>query len=126
MSPLCDASRAMVSFIVDQRFTEATVNDSEMAFVARALAHPARIRIVRLLSEQTQCRGAELFSDLPLAQSTVSEHLRVLKTAGLVESHPVGTAMVYCLVRGVLEELGGALGEMVASAPTCRPQDADR
>ncbi len=74
-----------------------------MALVAKALAHPARIRIVRLLAAQTECRGHEVFSELPLAQSTISEHLRVLKESGLVRSKPVGTAMTYCLIASELE-----------------------
>jgi len=102
------------SFIVDRRLntagstsmtqvdwptTQAAGSDSEhLALVARALSHPARIRILQLLAEQSECKGAEVFSELPLAQSTISEHLRVLKEAGLVSAHPVGTAMTYCLV----------------------------
>lgn len=95
------------------------MNDVEMALVARALAHPARIRIVHLLAAQTECRGAEVFSDLPLAQSTVSEHLRILKDAGLVRSQPVGSAMVYCLVTSVLDEFSLALGDLVTKGTAC-------
>lgn len=95
------------------------MNDGRMALVARALAHPARIRIVRLLAAQTECRGHEVFSELPLAQSTISEHLRVLRDAGLVTSHPVGTAMVYCLVPSVLDELCASVAGITASAVAC-------
>ena len=97
------------------------MTDEQMALVARALAHPARIRIVRLLAAQTECRGHEVFSELPLAQSTVSEHLRVLKEAGLVQSQPVGTAMVYCLVGAVLDEFNHAVGHIAANAAACTP-----
>jgi ArsR family transcriptional regulator len=92
-----------------------------MALVAKALSHPARIRIVRLLAAQTECRGHEVFSELPLAQSTVSEHLRVLKEAGLLRSEPVGTAMVYCLVASVLDEFSCAIEDVTANAATCVP-----
>lgn len=95
--------------------------DDQVALVARALAHPARVRIVRLLAAQTECRGHEVFSELPLAQSTISEHLRVLKDAGLVESHPVGTAMVYCLVASVLDEFDDAVSSIAACAAECMP-----
>ncbi len=92
------------------------------AATARALAHPARVRILELLASQTECRGAELFSEIPLAQSTISEHLRVLKEAGLLSSRPFGTAMTYCLSRGPLDELlaglDGLLGEH-ATEVTC-------
>lgn len=97
------------------------MTDSETVLVARALAHPARVRIVHLLAEQTECRGAEVFSELPLAQSTVSQHLRVLKEAGLVRSKPVGTAMVYCLVCTVLEEFRRAVGDLVPDAVAGSP-----
>ena len=95
------------------------MTDEQIALVARALAHPARIRIVRLLAAQTECRGHEVFSELPLAQSTVSEHLRVLKDAGLVKSQPFGTAMLYCLVPAVLDEFHLATGDITASAIAC-------
>jgi ArsR family transcriptional regulator len=95
------------------------MTEVQMARVAKALAHPARIRIVNLLAAQTECRGHDVFSELPLAQSTVSEHLRVLKAAGLVQSQSVGTAMVYCLVAQVLDEFHEAVGAIAASAATC-------
>jgi len=80
-------------------------DDTRVASVARALAHPARVRIVELLAAETECRGADVFSELPLAQSTISEHLRILKDAGLITSRPVGTGMVYCLVPGAFDDL---------------------
>jgi ArsR family transcriptional regulator, arsenate/arsenite/antimonite-responsive transcriptional repressor len=95
------------------------MDDRELSSVARALAHPARVRIVRLLAAQDQCRGSEVFSELPLAQSTISEHLRVLKEAGLVSSHAVGTSMLYCLQRGPIDELLAAVGTIVESVPKC-------
>ena len=73
-----------------------------IANVAKALGHPARVRIVRLLAGECECRGQEVFAELDLAQSTVSEHLRILREAGIVDSHPVGVEMVYCLDRGVV------------------------
>lgn len=97
------------------------MTDKQLALVAKALAHPARVRIVRLLSEQSECRGHEVFSELPLAQSTVSQHLAVMKRAGLIHAQPVGTAMVYCLVPAVLDELQQALGSIAVSAVACTP-----
>lgn len=95
------------------------MTDEQVAGIARALAHPARVRIVNLLAEQTECRGHDVFSELPLAQSTVSEHLRVLKDAGVVQSQPVGSAMVYCLVTEVLEDFRRAIESIVACAQSC-------
>jgi len=95
------------------------MDDSTTASVAKALAHPARLHIVRLLAAQTECRGADVFSELPLAQSTISEHLRVLKAAGLVHSRAHGTSMVYCLVPDVLDSFATELLTVARSAAGC-------
>jgi ArsR family transcriptional regulator, arsenate/arsenite/antimonite-responsive transcriptional repressor len=95
------------------------LNDEELSAIARALSHPARIRILRLLAAQDECRGSEVFAEIPLAQSTISEHLRILKEAGLVDSHSVGTGMVYCLRRGPLDELLIWVGEVVEDVAEC-------
>jgi len=89
------------------------------AAIAKALAHPARVQIVQLLAEQSECRGADVFSELPLAQSTVSEHLRVLKDAGLVTATPVGTSAVYCLRPEVLAAFAEDVWRLAAATPTC-------
>ncbi len=103
----------------DRAIADTVGTDPEhMARIARALSHPARIRILQLLAEQNECKGAEVFSGLPLAQSTISEHLRVLREAGLVSSHPVGTAMTYCLVPERIAAFTDAL-DFVADAPAC-------
>lgn len=59
-------------------------DDEILAETARALGHPARIRIVRLLLEKQRCIGGDVVDEIGLAQSTVSEHLRILKQAGIV------------------------------------------
>lgn len=105
--------------------TIATIDDRELATIARALAHPARVRIVRLLAEQSECRGADVFAGLPLAQSTISEHLRVLKEAGLVSAHPVGTSMIYCLRPEPLADLLGALDAVLTTLPHCETGATD-
>ncbi len=95
------------------------MTDESLAAIAKALAHPARIRILRLLATQQECRGADLFGMLPLAQSTISQHLAVLKDAGLVISHPVGQANVYCLTTGAIGQFAEDVAALVAGAPTC-------
>lgn len=100
------------------------LDDDSIAVVARALAHPARVRIVRLLATQANCRGADVFSELPLAQSTISEHLRVLKEAGLVSSHAEGTSMVYCLNPDMVRAVAQSLDSLVKNAPVCATDTA--
>ena len=85
----------------------------------KALAHPARVRIVALLAGQQECRGADVFAELPLAQSTVSQHLGILKNAGLVRARPLGTSQVYCLAPGVLDPLIESLAAIADTATTC-------
>jgi len=94
------------------------VDELRFAGVARALSNPARVRILTLLAGQPECAGADLFAELPLAQSTVSEHLRVLREADLITSHAVGTSMVYCIVAPTLAAFREALGAL-EDPPTC-------
>jgi len=98
------------------------MDDNLTAAVAKALAHPTRLQILRLLASQTECRGADVFSELPLAQSTVSEHLRILKHAELISSRPEtsGNGMVYCLNPRAFEDLIAALSGITA-ASICNP-----
>lgn len=86
----------------------------------KALGHPARVQILRLLAAQTECRGADVFGELPLAQSTISEHLRVLKEAGLVSTKSVGTGTVYCLVHKTLDALAAELSKVARAQAACR------
>src|SRR5579875_419569 len=59
-------------------------NAEDIAVIAKALGHPARIHIVRLLLEKQSCIGCDIVDEVGLAQSTVSEHLRILKAAGII------------------------------------------
>lgn len=70
--------------------------DEELASLARALAHPARVAIVRLLLGGGECICGDLVGALPLAQATVSQHLKVLKEAGLVRGEIDGPRVCYC------------------------------
>jgi len=101
------------------------VDDAALAAIAKALSHPARVRILRLLAEQSECRGADVFSELPLAQSTVSQHLAVLRDAGIVVAHSVGPASVYCLAPDVLTRFAAEVAELAAIHPTCPPDSKE-
>lgn len=89
------------------------MDDYSFAAAAKALGHPARVRIVRLLAAQSECLGVELFAELPLAQSTVSEHLRVLREAGIISSHAVGVSSVYCLCGRNLAQFAAVVSSLV-------------
>ena len=66
------------------------VDDDRLAGMAKALGHPARLRIIRLLAERQACVTGDLVAELPLAQSTISEHLRILREAGLIQGEIEG------------------------------------
>lgn len=71
--------------------------DGELASLAKAIAHPARIQILRILAGYRTCVCGDIVSELPLAQSTVSEHLRILKSAGLISGEVDGPRVCYCI-----------------------------
>ncbi len=79
------------------------------AELAKALGHPARIAILRLLSEQNTCICGDITDVLPLAQSTVSQHLKALKTAGLIKGEVEGVRTCYCLDPDGIKELNDLL-----------------
>jgi ArsR family transcriptional regulator len=84
--------------------------DVELARLARALAHPARVRILRLLARRGECVCGQIVLDLPLAQATVSQHLKVLKDAGIIRGQVDGPRVCYCLDLKVLKRVKELLG----------------
>ena len=106
------------------RPSAATPDDGELATVAKALSSPIRVQILRTLLEQRACFCGELVAALPLAQSTVSEHLRILREAGLVQGDIDGPRVCYCarpdqLLRFI--DLAGALAGTRASSAALEP-----
>ena len=77
----------------------------ELSKLAWAVAHPARVRIVRLLIGRTSCVCGEIVDEITLAQSTVSQHLKILKESGLVQGEVDGPRVCYCINRDKLKEL---------------------
>ena len=69
----------------------------ELATLAKALGHPARVAIVRMLAESGECQCGSISDRLPLAQSTVSQHLKVLKQAGLIRGEVDAPRICYCI-----------------------------
>ena len=76
---------------------------TNLAELAKALAHPARLAILELLAEKEQCIRGELVDELPLAQASVSRHLKTLKEAHLIKGEVDGPKSCYCLNRETLE-----------------------
>lgn len=76
---------------------EFTLKDNRIAKYAKALAHPARIAILRLLIQKQACICGDIVDELPLSQSTISQHLKELKQAGLIKGDIDGAKVCYCI-----------------------------
>jgi ArsR family transcriptional regulator, arsenate/arsenite/antimonite-responsive transcriptional repressor len=76
---------------------EFTKKEQELADFAKALSHPARIAILKVLAQKNECICGEIVDVLPLAQSTVSQHLKELKNAGLITGSVDGPRSCYCI-----------------------------
>lgn len=79
--------------------------ENQLADWSRALGHPARIAIVQLLSRRNTCFCGDITEELPLAQSTVSQHLKVLKKAGIITGEVDGVRSCYCLNEDTIREM---------------------
>jgi ArsR family transcriptional regulator len=76
---------------------EFTQKEQELANFAKAMSHPARIAILKVLAQRNECICGEIVEVLPLAQSTVSQHLKELKNAGLISGETDGARSCYCI-----------------------------
>ncbi|PTM13271.1 MAG: transcriptional regulator [Bacteroidetes bacterium] len=74
-----------------------TTHQNELAALAKALGHPARIAILQHLLKVNACIGGELVAEIPLAQPTISRHLQALKAVGLLQGTISGTSVNYCI-----------------------------
>jgi ArsR family transcriptional regulator, arsenate/arsenite/antimonite-responsive transcriptional repressor len=83
--------------------------DAEFAAFAKAVGHPVRVRILRMLARKEARTCSVIVDELPLAQSTVSEHLRILKSAGLVRANEQGLRVSYCIVPSALKQFKALL-----------------
>ena len=90
--------------------------EQEVAVLAKALGHPARVRILRLLFAHDACYCGQFVDELSLAQATVSQHLKVLKEAGLVVGEIEGLRTCYCANRDRLAELHELVGRILDEA----------
>ncbi len=83
--------------------------DRDLAALAKAIGHPARVRILRMLARKEARMCSYIVDELPLAQSTISEHLRILKGAGLVQANENGPRVSYCIVPAALQRFKALL-----------------
>lgn len=74
-----------------------SVQQNQIATLAKALGHPARIAIIEYLMDVNECICGDIVNELPLAQATVSQHLRELKNAGIIKGTIEGNSICYCI-----------------------------
>lgn len=90
---------------------EGAANEA-LARLAKALGHPARVAILRLLLRREACVCGEIVDELPLAQSTVSQHLKQLKEAGLIRGSVDGPRVCYCVEPAAVELLRALVADL--------------
>lgn len=93
--------------------------DLRLAEIAKALSHPARIRILRILNEMNSCMVGGLVDQLPISQSTVSQHLTELKKAGLIVGEIDGPKVCYCINKEQLIKTKKAFDRLFTGIGCC-------
>lgn len=84
---------------------EFSVRDNRISEMSKALSHPARVAILRLLLKRSSCVCGDIVHELPLSQSTVSQHLKELKQSGLIKGEIDGPRICYCIDPEKWEEM---------------------
>jgi ArsR family transcriptional regulator len=90
----------------------AAPDDETLAAMAKALGHPTRVRILRMLDARQTCATGDVVTELALAQSTVSEHLRILREAGLIQGEIEGPRTRYCVSAAGLAALKAGIAAL--------------
>jgi ArsR family transcriptional regulator len=96
----------------DLRPVEGPQADEELAEFAKAIGHPTRVQILRILVRKSGCVCGDIVDELPLAQSTVSQHLKVLKECGLIRGDVDGPRVCYCIEPRSLRRLKALIGSL--------------
>jgi ArsR family transcriptional regulator len=109
-APSCEPCCPPTSEAPDLRPIEGELADEELGLLCKALAHPVRVKIVRLLQRKNACVCGDIVDELPLAQSTVSQHLKVLKEVGLIRGEVDGPRVCYCIEPRALRRLRALIG----------------
>jgi len=91
-----------------------TKKQNEIAIISKALGHPARVAIVEYLLKVDSCICGDIVNELPLAQATVSQHLKELKQAGLIKGDVEGNAICYCIDAQTVTKLQNYFGQLSA------------
>jgi ArsR family transcriptional regulator, arsenate/arsenite/antimonite-responsive transcriptional repressor len=102
-------------------FAFETKDIDRLAALAKAIAHPARVQILEILARRTACVCGDIVGEMSLAQSTVSEHLRILKAAGLIMGEVDGPRVCYCINATTLSQFKSLVQAMPCPEATSLP-----
>jgi ArsR family transcriptional regulator len=95
---------------------------NSLANIAKALGHPARLAIIEYLLQQKECVCGDIVSELPLAQATVSQHLKELKSAGIIKGNIEGNSICYCINENMIAEFISFLTNITTTISNQRNQ----
>lgn len=90
-----------------------TERQNQIATIAKALGHPARIAIIEYLVKVNECICGDIVNELPLAQATVSQHLKELKNAGIIQGSIEGNSICYCIDEKTIEILNTYFSKII-------------
>ena len=96
-------------------------NLMELADIAKALSHPGRLQILRILAREKSCICGDIVQQLPFSQSTVSQHLKELKRVGLITGEISGPRTCYCLDAGTVNRAQAGFAELFTGIGCCQP-----
>lgn len=96
-----------------------SIEDAQLADIAKALSHPARIKILQILNELHSCICGDIVDLLPLSQATVSQHLKELKRVGLIKGEIEGPRTCYCLNETMIEKTKEAFIKLFSTFKCC-------
>ena len=100
-----------------------TKEQNELANLAKAFAHPARVAILQYLLESNKCINGDLVNELGLAQATISQHLRELKNIGLIQGNIEGVSMSYCINPEKWDNVQRLFNGMFDKIQSCGPSE---
>ncbi|MBN9338243.1 MAG: helix-turn-helix transcriptional regulator [Chryseobacterium sp.] len=90
-----------------------TAQQNKIAIIAKALGHPARIAIIEYLIKVNECICGDIVNELPLAQPTVSQHLKELKNAGIIKGNVEGNSICYCIDEKTIEVINSYFSQII-------------
>ena len=101
------------------KIEEFSKTEIEIAEIAKALSHPARIKILKILNDLNSCMVGSIVDLLPLSQSTVSQHLKELKRVGLIKGEIEGPKICYCINPKVMEKVKTEFDRLFSQVCKC-------